>query len=886
MKLKTKQLLFTKNLNKPLFLIFTFLYIFFFSLPSFSQQIKITFTNTSLADALVEISKKMDIRISFDSGQLEKINISKTITGNTGNELISDILEGTDYTSDYKFETFLIFKKTDFDKPRTTKEITLTGIVYDRKTGERLPNASIFLWKKNVTVSTSVDGTFSIRLADSASNILQVKYLGYYLLDTVINPANATDFLSFGLSAKSEKIATINVTGEKLEMVDFSVDAGHLTINPIKFADLPNYGETDVFRVLQLMPGISSFENSSQLNIRGSSPDQNLVMFDGFTLYNLDHFFGLFSALNPNVIKDIQVYRGGFDSRYGERVSGIVDITGKSGNQQKPEFYGGINLISGNLTTEIPVNKKITLVAAGRRAYSDVYSSWFADALLADKFGQNQRFPDPNANTITPEFYFSDYNLKLTFTPNQQENFSFSYYGAKDYLNSSNINTNDRGEMNTEDINKWGNYGFGAAWKKQWNAKSFTNLQIGHSGYFNDYYNNTVFTPANTETNPPGSLNEEVNESNELSDFFVSFQNKYFLNQNNLIEYGLTGKYNEFSFYKDASRDFIYDNLKSSAFLYSLYFQDKINVGNNITLKPGLRTNYYEKIGKIYFEPRFAANLKTKQGLLFKLSAGRYYQYLSKSATEQSFGYNRDFWILADGDVNPVISSNHFIAGAGYETKHLFFDMEAYYKNVDGLQEYLFFQNPADHQKPVPGNDVEPNPGLSQFISGKGKAIGIDFLVKYENTHFSGWLGYSLSKASRRFAEINNGAEIPALYDQTHQIKWTNMYSIKKWNFSAVSIYTTGKPYIKSSAKEDNFNTTRVYSRLPDYYRTDISANYNFNIKNVNIKPGLSVLNAFNTKNYLDIYVREFNFENNQISETTLVEAQKLMFNFFLNFRF
>ncbi len=886
MKLKTKKLLFTRNLNKPLVLLFTFLYFFFFSFPAFSQQIKFTFKNNSLADALVEISKKMDIRISFDSGQLEKLNIDKTITGNTGNDLLSQVLEGTNYTFDYKFETFLIFKKTDFDKPQSVKETTFTGIVFDRKTGERLPYASLYLWKKNVTVSTTVDGTFSIRLTDSVNNILQVKYLGYYLLDTVINPANATDFLSFGLSAKSEKIATIDVTGEKLEMVDFSNDAGHLTINPIKFADLPNYGETDVFRVLQLMPGISSFENSSQLNIRGSSPDQNLVMFDGFTLYNLDHFFGLFSALNPNVIKDIQVYRGGFDSRYGERVSGIVDITGKTGNQQKPEFYGGINLISGNLTTEIPVSKKLTLVAAGRRAYSDVYSSWFADALLADKFGQNQRFPNPIANAITPKFYFSDYNLKLTFTPNQQENFSFSYYGAKDYLNSSNVNTNDRGEMDTEDINKWGNYGFGAAWKKQWNAKSFTNLQMGHSGYFNDYYNNTIFTPVNSATNPPVVMTEEINEANELSDFFVSFQNKYFLNQNNLIEYGLTGKYNEFSFYKDATRDFIYDNLKSSAFLYSLYFQDKINVGKNVTLKPGLRTNYYGKIGKFYFEPRFAANLKTKSGLLFKFSAGRYYQYLSKSATEQSFGYNRDFWILADGEINPVISSNHFIVGAGYETKHLFFDVEAYYKNVDGLQEYLFFQNPADHQQPVPGNGVEPNPGLSQFISGNGKAIGIDFLAKYENPNFSSWFAYSLSKASRRFAEINNGVEIPALYDQTHQIKWTNMYSIKKWNFSVVSIYTTGKPYIKSSTKEDNFNTTRVYSRLPDYYRTDISANYNFNIKNVNIKPGLSVLNAFNTKNYLDIYVREFNFENNQISETTLVEAQKLLFNFFLNFRF
>lgn len=886
MKLRIIKLPYTRSQNKPLVLLFILLTLVFFSFPSFSQQHKFTFSNASLADVLIEISKKQDIRISFDSGQLDKIQINKTISGNSSKELLSAVLEGSVYTFDLKFDTYLIFKKTDTDKPQVIKEKIFAGIVFDKKNGERLPNASLLLWIKNQLVSTSVDGTFSIKLADSASNFIQVKYLGYYTLDTIIDPASAAPFLSFGLKAKSENIATIDVKGEKLEMVDFGNDAGQLTINPTKFADLPNYGETDVFRALQLMPGISSFENSSQLNIRGSSADQNLVMFDGFTLYNLDHFSGLFSALNPNVIKDIQVYRGGFDSRYGERVSGIVDITGKTGNQQKPEFYGGINLISGNITAEIPVTKKLTLVAAGRRAYSDVYSSWFSDALLSDKFGQTQRFPDPEANAITPEFYFSDFNLKMTFTPNQQENFSFSFYGAKDNLNSSNENTTSRGEINTEDINEWGNYGFGAAWKKQWNAKSFTNLQMGHSGYFNDYYNNSVFTSANTTTNPTNITNITTNESNDLTDFFVSFQNKYYLNQNNLLEYGLTGKYNEFKFYKDASRDFIYDNLKNSAFLYTLYFQDKINTSENITLKPGVRANFYGKTGKIYFEPRFSANYKTQSNLLFKLSVGRYFQYLSKSATEQSFGYNRDFWILADGVENPVISSNHFIIGASYETSQLFFDIEAYYKNVDGLQEYLFFLDPQGRQKPNPGSTFEPNPELSQFISGNGKAIGIDFLVKYENSNFSSWLAYSLSKANRRFSEINNGAKIPALYDQTHEIKWTNMYSYEKWNFSLVSIYTTGKPYIKSSTKEDDFSTTRVYNRLPDYFRTDISVNYNFNIKNVNIKPGVSILNAFNTKNYLDIYVREFSFENNPISETTLIEAQKLTFNFFLNFRF
>jgi hypothetical protein len=210
--------------------------------------------------------------------------------------------------------------------------------------------------------------------------------------------------------------------------------------------------------------------------------------------------------------------------------------------------------------------------------------------------------------------------------------------------------------------------------------------------------------------------------------------------------------------------------------------------------------------------------------------------------------------------------------------------MEGYYKTVDGLQEYLFFQNPEKRGEPNPGNSGIP--ALSQFISGNGKAYGIDFLAKYEGNNYTGWLAYSVSKATRRFSEINGGGEIPAPYDQTHEIKWTNIYNYNKWNFSTLAIYISGKPYIESTQKEEDFTTTRVYNRLPNYFRIDLSANYNFKIKNVTIKPGLSVLNAMDTQNYLDIYTRQISTDTYQFHETSLIKAQELTFNFFVNFRF
>ena len=885
MKLRTtKKSEFTKNRNKGFLLYLLFIVLFHFPITGFSQQFQFKFVDAPISQALLEVASKMDVKIAFDAGELGNIRITKNISFGNPESIILSILQDTKYSVDFKHNTYLVYKTDQNSIIEKKQDVTFSGIVFDTKTGERLPYATIFIWDKNISLSTTVDGTFGTQLSDSSISFIQVKYLGYRTHDTLINTANEDNFLKLGLNKKTQTLNTVEIIGEKIEVVDINREAGHFTFNPSRFSDLPNYGETDVFRALHMLPGISSIENSSQLNIRGGSADQNLVLFDGFTLYNLDHFFGVFSALNANVIKNIQVYRGGFDSRYGERVSGIVDITGKTGNQNKTEVYGGVNLMSANLTTEIPISKKLTLVAAGRRAYTDVYSTWLADALLADKIGQSRRFKRAD-NVLEPEFYFSDFNLKLTYSPNQDENISFSSYGAKDYLNSSSILEKNQYTIDTEDINKWGNYGFGISWKKQRSTKYFTNLQIGHSGYFNEYNNNTnISGEIQPNSFQPDEDSRITNEENSLNDYFVTFQNRYFLNSNNEFEFGISAKYNQFTFYKDASRDVIYNNINSSAFLYSLFFQDKINLKSNFNIKPGFRLNYYDGTGKVYFEPRLSASYKIENGVTLKMATGKYFQYLNKAATEQNYGYNRDFWVLADDKRHPVVSSNHFIAGVSYETKKWFFDVETYYKTVAGLQEYLFIQNPGHQPGQPPVNPSKPF--LSQFISGDGKSYGIDFLAKYENTDFTSWLAYSISKATRSFAGINNGENIPAEYDQTHEIKWTNIYTYKKWNFSTLTIYTTGHPYIELSEKDDNFNTTRTYNQLPDYFRIDFSMNYNFNIKNVSIKPGVSILNALNTENYLDIYVRNFDLPNNPVNETTLVKAQDLTLNFFVNFRF
>ncbi|MDX8339801.1 TonB-dependent receptor plug domain-containing protein [Draconibacterium sp. IB214405] len=850
-----------------------------------AQQFKFQFNQTPVSSALVEVAGKTNNRISFDADNLEQFTVDGSLETDSISDVFTWLLNGTGYRAELKYNTWLIFKIGENGVESMPLEIRVSGYISDSESGERLPYATVLVGQKGAVIPSTVDGVFSVKLQQNSAYFFQVRYLGYQTLDTVITVTPENKVFNFALQQKLQNIATIDVQGHKLEMLEVSNDAGHVTFNPRRFADLPNFGETDVFKTLQLLPGISTQENSSQLNIRGSSADQNLVTFDGFTLYNLDHFFGVFSALNPNVIKDIQVYRGGFDSRYGERVSGIVEITGKSGDKTKPRVYGGVNLISANLTTEIPISEKLSLVAAGRRAYSDVYSSWLADAILAKQTGRASRFPDAD-EAIEPEFYFSDFNTKLTWTPSKKDIVSFSAYGAKDNLNSSNVLEKDFIEIDTKDINKWGNYGFGISWKTQHKPNYVSELQLGHSGYYNDYYNNTTLSDSVDVQIPVNDRREyqATNEENKLIDYFLSYKSTVFLNTANQLEFGVASRYTTFNYYKDADDDVVYSKLEKSATLYTGFIQDKIAVGEKWFVKPGFRINYYDEKDKFYFEPRFAVHYMANENVLLKMAAGKYYQFLNKIATEQTYGYNRDFWVLAEGDRNPVVSSEHLILGTSITAGKFFFDVEGYYKNVSGLQEYLFSEPDR-----TPGETPSVEPGeepLSLFIAGDGKAYGIDFLAKYQITNFSSWLAYSLSKSTRNFDEINNGADVPALYDQRHELKWTNMFSHKRWNFSGVMQYTTGSPYIASTEKDSDFNVTREYKRLPDYFRVDLSANYNFNIKKVNIKPGASLLNAFNTQNYLGVYVREFNFQGNSITEITPIKAQDITLNFFINFSF
>lgn len=862
----------------------------FFLLPSggSAQPHTFTFNDIPVSEALLHVSKSMNLTVAFDSKTMSAHRVSGTFAGNNPENILEQIIKNTGYIVQKKFGNYLIVPEYSARAPERQKYCRISGLITDRISGEQLPHASIFLPDQNLFLASSVNGTFTFRIPETKSLRLNIQYLGYQSVDSVFPIKDSTAVMTVRMKQKDMKLESVQIRKARMKMIDQNNETSHSTINPVGFVNLPNMGETDIFRTIQLLPGVGYSEATSGLNIRGGTADQNLVLFDGFTMYNLNHFFGTFSSINPNVVKDIQIYKGGFDSRYGERLSGVIDITGKTGNKYSPQIAGGLNLISGNLMAELPVSEKLTFVIAGRRSYADVYSSYLVDAMLENQVEDvNSSLSNQSIVQLRPGFYFYDYNAKLTFSKSEREKMSVSVFGGKDFLSSSGEGKIRQLFSNTTDDVNWGNYGFSFSWIKQWREKFFSNLQIGYSGYQNQY-------KSQTEVSSRKGKNIRIElfdtyEENELNDFSASLKNEFTIGLKNSVDFGFQTKYNEFTYLKNAGTDAYYSDIANSSWLYSSFLQFNSQTIKNLSIKFGGRISSYNQSGRLYYEPRFSGNYRINELINLKFATGRYYQFLSKVAPSQSYGYNRDFWVIADDEKHPVLSSDHFIAGTTFTYQRLSLDAEVYYKTLDGLQIFLYI--PPFQKNVDPGSFIPPGQQKrlllpSKFIDGKGQATGFDLLLKYESSRFTSWIAYSHSNATSKFKEINQNDAIPAPFDKTHEFKWTNLLSWRKWNFSGMWIYSTGQPYIQEQKLDKTLTARFTYERLPDFKRLDLATNYNFQVQSVRIKLGMSIINVFNQENYNDIYSRDFNFDTTTFNETTYVRSFGITPNFFVSFQY
>jgi len=772
----------------------------------------------------------------------------------------------------------------------------IKGYVRDTETSEALPYANVLLKGTRLGATTNTDGYFVIVNAPVGKCTLEVRYIGFAVQEVEIENVTGEDkTINIELERVVHELEGITVEGEAQTM-DASENVSQVIMSPRELYTLPNVGEVDIFRSLQLLPGISGVsDGSSGLYVRGGTPDQNLILFDGMTIYHVDHFFGMFSAFNADVVKDIRVYKGGYPAEFGGRISSVVNLTGKTGDAYDIRYGFGINLLSGNGILEIPLSDKGSFLFSVRRSYTDVLKSSLYNSLFnfvtGDRntsqpaFSAGRRGGNIAAVSENPDFYFYDINSKITLNPTSKDIFTLSIYRGKDNLNQSQELSGSRfgfrGEGGSsffanegltrlrEEFTTWGNTGVSAKWSRKIHDRFYSNFMVSYSSYFSTYDRNMGFTTDPTAVDD--SLNffrgnrSASEEDNEVEDLTVRLDNEWHLTGKHDLKIGL-GLSRFDSHYFATMNDSI--NLlgrEARASQGFLYIQDLWEITPVWELTAGLRGNYYGKTGSNYLEPRAAMTYYLTENVKLKGAWGQYHQFINRITNENVLEGSRDFWILADEDLEPNFAE-HYIGGVSYENNDYLFDVEGYYKDLDNLVEYT---------RRIVRPSVLDESRIRGFFQGTGSVKGIEFLLQKKRGKLTGWLGYTLAKVEYDFPELSLDP-FPASHDRTHEINFVGKYSLGNWDLSATWVYATGKPYTAPESQYyiellDGNSSSYIHVsnkngyRLPAYHRLDAGISRSFYTNSNKFVLGFSIFNLYNNRN---VWYRQYDLDTQPVTVT------------------
>jgi ferric enterobactin receptor len=829
------------------------------------------FHRVPLSKALKKIQEKYDVRVAYDNALVQHIIINVVLSDVSLDQAFHKLLQGTSLEFNKVGENIIIVPKPSVSNVRLTKmDFTIAGVIMDAQTGETLPNAVIRISGTNLATQSNNDGYFAIHHIPSDTLGVTISYMGYLTQAIALSQIGDPSNVHVRMKDDTKILSEVAIMDEYNHPVHVETTAGEIAFNPRSLNTLPSMGEQDIFRTMQLMPGVNATDESSAgMPIRGMHPGYNLVLVDGITIYQQDHFFGAFSIINSDIIKDSHVHRGIFDPRFGGRTSGVIDITSKNGNTEKPAFSASVNPIALKGTAELPISKKFSLFLAGRRSFTDLiqsglYEDLFTVAKITNDqiqlFRLNELF---GATGTEPKYFFYDINAKLSYKPSERDIISLSSYNSGDRMkirDSLSFSADDFFfSLRTKEVTHWGNRGLSLRWGRQWNEQFYSNLRMSDSEFFKEYaYDqkfvfDTLRTVYQFITN--GSIGDQTialeNEgviNNSLSvDFGISAVRQRTLSQ---IEGGFSEGYEE----EDPDEDEddsanLYE--RSESWLTSFYENFHINLTSKFKLSVGSRLNYYNLTHRAYFEPRATVNYKMNDNLNLKMAYGKSHQFINQYLYYGTQGtlsaVNENFWILSAsfGDY-PVVSTYQSTAGFTFTTNRFTFDAELYYKTSRGL----IFHN--------------------ELSAGHQIAYGADLMVQKTTGIHKGWIAYSISNNLQSSDSFQGGKYYSSLSDQRHQVKVINMIMLGSWNLSSTFILGSGKPFPKynvtyfhdANGNIELFELTPDHKnshRLPPYFRLDFAASYKFKSKGRAVfEAGASILNVTDHANLktrmVDIY--------------------------------
>lgn len=826
--------------------------------------------------ALLAIRRDYDIKIAYDSRALRAYNVS----GTGERILLSDILkmwlQETGFTYTVVDDTYVIVRAT-ISNPGVQPETfnyPLHGRVVDELDGEPLPFATIVTRGSNKGAVSNEQGWFTLYGVNSDTATVTISYLGYQSFSFPVPRDYAGETVVFRLPKVSANLPVALITTERQKRVIESRVPALVSIDPELAFYLPGTGEPDPVRTLQLLAGVSgALESSANIHIRGGAADENLVVYDGFTIYYLDHFYGLFSAFNANAIKNIRLHKGVFEPKFGGRASAVIEITGKQGSQELTRGKLDVNMLSTALHLETPIiGNKASLMLSARRSFTDVIFSPVYRSLFTNLYGNSTNttasesfFRSGNA----PDFNFYDFTAKVGWESKANDRFSFTIYNGRDRLamQFAERTRDDRFMFEYNDRSQWGNTGVGTRWAKQWDATHAGNLTVGFSTYRSELFGfdrrmniflgtqDTLFFDRNTE----------------ISDLSIRYDHEMKLNQHTLGFGTASTAMRVENSRLDSDGDFAESVAAES--LLALYVQDVYAMGDDLALTGGWRTSFYTGLNRLYHEPRITAEWMVHPNLTLHGGAGRNFQFIRNLRRQDLFLNTADEWRLADGETLPVLRADQVTAGATYRRKHIKLDAEVYHKWSQGtVEDALRF------------TAFDQGTFENDLLVGRGRARGLELMVSKPEGLHTGWIAYTWARAFNSFDALPK-REVPAYFDRRHEAKLVYSFRPGRFSFNAVFVYAQGLPYTAATGVVDvdliNGGTRPLVAfselngaRLPDYHRLDLSATYACDALGGKLLIGLSVYNVYDRMNIRDRYY----FSSGTQADNLLVDFNDLVF--------
>ncbi len=810
-----------------------------------------------LTRAVKHLQIKLEASFSFSSGSIDKIIVPMlpdTLTGVGG--FLEITLKGSGLAFERIGSTYVIFEsdQKEVSKPARRNNFDLSGVVRDVDTGEALPFASIGMPGTALATTANSDGKFSLVKVPNDTMLIAVRYLGYKPLNFRLNAQNSKDFLALNMVKQERVLPSVVITAERDEMLELGERAGQLAFNPADIARLPNLGEVDLFAALRLLPGVSSnTEASSGLRIRGSASDENLILFDGIVLYHVDHFFGFLTAFNSNVVKNVQVSKGGYGAKYGSRASGLVDITGIDGNKKEPALSVETGMLSANVVAELPiVENKASLVLAYRRSYTGLLRTPTYRAMFNNVF--NSSIPNVESNNVdvfegdaVPDFSFNDLNVKFHFNPTDKDAIAISFYQGQDDLNIAFGAEADGVTRVSEDATNWGNRGGSIKWSRKWNDRLFTYANYGISRYRSDLNAEVSFFLDGDQLLSRRFFEQGVN----LNDNTLRIDNSYELSTTSKLEFGAW--HSDYQvLLQSQDQDFIFSDSVQAATLGALYLDYEKRLGD-FSVKGGLRTSQYSGNDQAYLEPRISLTYQINKMLGLKAAGGRYYQMIRRLNERSLYFSIPETWALSGETDVPVLQSDQYILGALIKHREWELDLEAYHKVESGIVEFLF-----------PEFGIASG-SLDQFaIGGERRIFGVDALLRRTFGKQHVLLGYTWLDARSRYEGVNNGDFFRSLGVSQHEFNAVYKIGHNRWDFSGSFVLASGLPYtpvlgtfvvtLENGEQQQFVSLGRLNSSRTSWnHRLDFAATYTIPLKRGVIKCGLSIYNVYNNMNVMFI---------------------------------